>query len=204
MSTPSVFSGPVVGSSWKGITYIKSLPTKKTRTSSVAQIEQQLKFSVMMGFLQTLTSLLELTFKNYANEMSAFNNAFSYNLKNAVTGISPDFVVDYPNALVSRGNLPNAQNPTATAGAGSTIVFAWTNNAGSGNAIDTDKTILIVYCSSMDNSMYTTGNTTRLSLSETLDVSAFSGRVVQTWIAFVSADEKESANSFYTGQITIT
>lgn len=196
--------GPIVGSSWKGISYMKSLPAKKLNTSSVAQIEQQLKFSLIIHFLQTFTALLELTFKSYANEMTAFNSVFSYNIKNAVTGISPDFVVDYPNALVSRGNLPNAIGPTATAGLGGTIVFAWADNSGTGNALPTDNAVLAIYCESMSNSIYTTGNTTRSELTETLDVAAFRGKVVQTWIAFISENGLEASNSFYTGQLTVS
>ena len=196
--------GPVVGSSWKGINYMKTLPSKKSKTSSVAQIEQQLKFSLIIHFLQTFTALLEVTFKNYANEMTAFNSAFSYNIKNAVTGKSPDFVVDYPNALVSRGNLPNVAGPTAIAAAGGTIVFAWSDNSGTGNALPTDKVILAIYCESMDTSIYTTGNTTRNALTETLDVSAFSGKIVQTWIAIVSENENDASNSYYTGQLTVS
>ena len=87
--------GPVVGSTWKGITYMKSLPNKKSKTSTVKQIEQQLKFALIMRFTQTMTALLELTYKAYANGMTAFNAAFAYNIQNAVTGNSPDFEVDY-------------------------------------------------------------------------------------------------------------
>lgn len=196
--------GPVVGSSWKGISYMKSLPSKKSKTSSVLQIEQQIKFALVMHFLQSMTAFLEITFKNYANAMTAFNSAFSYNIKNAVTGISPDFVIDYPNVMVSRGSLPGALNPTAVAGAGGTITFAWADNAGTGNALPTDKAMLVIYCKSADNSLYTTGNTTRSALTETLDVSVFTGKVVETWIAFNTESGADSSNSIYTGQLTVS
>ena len=74
---------------------MKSLPNKKSKTSTVKQIEQQLKFALIMRFTQTMTALLELTYKAYANGMTAFNAAFAYNIQNAVTGNSPDFEVDY-------------------------------------------------------------------------------------------------------------
>lgn len=195
--------GPVVGSSWKGISYMKSLPNKKSKTSSVAQIEQQIKFTVVVHFLQTMTALLELTYKSYANEMSGFNAAFSYNIQNAITGISPDFVIDYPKALVSRGNLPNGTNPDAANAAGSNVVFTWTDNAGTGNALATDQTILVIFCPDLDTTVFTTGNTTRSTGTETVDLIAFSGKIIQTWIAFIDAQNNEASNSFYTGQLTV-
>lgn len=195
--------GPVVGSTWKGITYMKSLPSKKSKTSSVKQIEQQLKFSLVVHFLQTMTALLEITFRNYANEMTAFNAAFAYNILNAVTGNSPDFEIDYPKALVSRGSLPNGGNPTAAKGTGDNIVFTWTDNSGTGNALATDKTILVIYCKELDSTVYTSGNTTRDAGTETLDLSAYHLKTIETWIAFTDADDKDASNSFYTGSITV-
>ena len=195
--------GPVVGSSWKGINYMKSLPTKKSKSSTVAQIEQQLKFSLIIHFLQTMTGLLELTFKNYANEMTEFNAAFSYNIKEAVGGKSPDFEVDYEKALISRGSLPNGGAPSAAAGTGSNVVFTWTDNSGTGDALATDKTIIVAYCKDLDATFYTTGNTTRDAGTETLDLASFSGKDVETWIAFINAGDTEASNSLYTGKITV-
>ncbi|WP_394330967.1 DUF6266 family protein, partial [Hydrotalea flava] len=36
-----------------------------------------------------------------------------------------------------------------------------------------------------------------------MDVSQFSGKTVETWIGFISADGKEIANSLYTGQVAV-
>ena len=195
--------GPVVGSTWKGITYMKSLPAKKSKTSTIAQIEQQLRFSLIILFLQTMSALLELTFKSYAIEMTGFNAAFSYNIQNAVTGTSPDFLVDYAKALVSRGNLPNGSSPAAAKSTGNNVVFTWTDNSGTGTAMATDKTVLVAYCDTMDATIYTTGTTTRADATETIDLSPFSGKKVQTYIAFVDAEGKEASNSFFTGQIIL-
>ena len=57
-----------------------------------------------------------LSFRGFAVRMTGTNSAFSYNLKNAITGTYPDYLVDYSLALVSRGDMPNALNPAAVAG----------------------------------------------------------------------------------------
>jgi hypothetical protein len=65
--------GTVIGATWKTIPYMRSQPNKRKRTSTVDQIDQQLKFAVVISFVQTMIGLLQLTFKKYANKMSEVN-----------------------------------------------------------------------------------------------------------------------------------
>ncbi len=106
--------GTVIGGSWKGIAYLRSQPIRGKHTSSADQIDHQLRFSLVINFLTTMTDMLRLTFRKYAIKMSEFNAAFSYNFENAITGKTPDYVIDYEKALVSRGELPNATKPGCT------------------------------------------------------------------------------------------
>src|SRR5512142_559379 len=101
------FSGKVanvVGASWKGIDYMRSLPVSVANPQTDAQLAQRQKFSVTMRFLQPLTEFLKTGFKSYAVKMTGINAAMSYNIKNAVTGTYPNQAFDYQNALVSKGN----------------------------------------------------------------------------------------------------
>jgi hypothetical protein len=196
--------GTVIGGTWKGIDYMRSKPNKKKGVATADQLMQQAKFTMMMRFLQTMTGLLEITFKSAANKMTEFNAAFSYNLKNAVTGLWPNFKVDYAKALVSRGNLPNAGAPAAVAAGSGIITFSWTDNSGTGNAVATDKTVLAAYCPAMDSTIYTSGTTTRADGGEKLDVTLFTGQAVETWIAFVSAEGTDAANSLFLGELTVS
>lgn len=194
--------GPVVGSSWKGIDYMKTMPQKKSGSSTVKQIEQQLKFSTVMKFLTPFASLLEITFKKYAVEMSGINSAFAYNYQNALTGTSPDFEIDYSTALVSRGELPNAGSPAVTA-TNNVLHFTWTDNAGMGMAAATDKAIFVAYCAALNLVIYTIGSAARSASAGTLDTAILAGQTLETWISFISEDDKEVASSFYTGQIVL-
>jgi hypothetical protein len=195
--------GTVIGATWKGISYLRSQPNKRKRTSTVNQIDQQLKFAVVMSFLQTMVGVLQLTFKKYANKMSEVNAAFSYNYHNAITGTSPDYVIDYPNALVSHGDLPNATAPAATATA-NTVHYTWTDNSGSGSALATDQAVLVVYCAALNLTIFNSAAAARSAAAATLNVADFAGQTVQTWIAFLSEDGKEASNSTFTGELTIS
>ncbi len=195
--------GTVIGGSWKGIEYMRSQPSRRSGTTSPAQLDQQLKFALVIKFIQAISGVVTITFRNYAVKMTGANNALSYNLKNAVTGVSPDFMINYALALVARGDLPNGASATAVPLAGGKIKFTWVNNAGTGKAKGGDKAVLVVYCEELNQSIYTTGSETRSALTETLDVAGFTGKDVETYISFLSEDGKDVATSIYTGKITV-
>ena len=194
--------GPVVGGTWKGIPYMRSKSSKRSGKFSLQQLEQQIRFSITVHFLQTLTPLVEIGFKNFANGMTAFNSAFSYNVKNAIKGISPDFEVDYAKVLLTRGDLPNATAPAATT-TGNKVFFTWTDNSGVGEALATDKSILVVYCKALDAGVYTYTGPQRSAASGQLDVSGFANQTVETWIGFISENSSEVSNTIYTGKLVI-
>lgn len=194
--------GTVIGGNWKGIDYMRSMPNKKTGSSSQAQLEQQAKFGIMIKFISSMTGLLMETFKNYAVKMTGQNSALSYNLKNAIAGTYPAYSIDYTKILVSRGDLPNAISPTA-AKSGTNVAFSWTDNSGTGKAKTTDNTVLVVYCADTNQAIYTVGTSNRGDGSESLDCSNFAGKTVQTFIGFMSVDGKEIATSMFTGQLSL-
>jgi hypothetical protein len=195
--------GSVVGGTWKGIDYMRSKGNRSNRAATQRQLQQQQKFAVMMKFTQPLAGLLMVSFRNFAVKMTGTNSSFSYNLKNAITGTYPDYEVAYNLALVSRGDMPNATSPSATAGTTGKVNFTWVNNAGTGKAADTDPSIAVAFCPGINQAVYTTQGNTRDQQSTILDAGVFSGKVVETWLAFISADGKEVATSIYTGPVTV-
>jgi hypothetical protein len=195
--------GAVIGGSWKGIEYIRSKPGRRRFPPSEGQLAQQEKFALVIRFLQPMAGLLRISFQNFAIRMTGINNAFAYNIQNAVTGTYPSFSIDYSLALVSRGDLPNALSPAVTAGAGNVLTFSWADNTGAGIAKATDQAILVAYCPELKQSVYTTAGGTRSSLAANLDASQFAGQTVQTWIGFISENGQKVATSIFTGEVII-
>ena len=191
--------GSVIGGAWKGIDYMRSRASRGKFVPTESQHSQQLKFALLMGFLQPLTGLLRIVFRDFAVKMTGINNAMSWNLKNAITGTYPSFQIDYSLALVSRGDLPNALGPTATMGVGGLLTYAWTDNSGIGIAKATDQAVLVAYCPDLKQAVYTTAGGRRDILTGDLDVSPFTGHEVQTYIAFIAETGKNNSNSLYTG-----
>ncbi len=103
--------GTVVGYKWKNKAVMRGLPSTRRGSPSPLQIQQHAKFRLMNAFLNPLTKFLNITYNNLAVKCQVYNKAFSYNVKNAIGGIYPEFMIDYPMVLVSRGDLPNVQLP---------------------------------------------------------------------------------------------
>ena len=195
--------GTVIGGSWKGISYVRSQSTSRRTSFTQPQLEQQAKFSTTMKFLQPMTGLLSTSFREFAVEMTGFNNAMRYTLKNAISGAYPAYTIDYSLALVSRGDLPNAGNPSAASTVAGTVNFQWTDNTGVGRAQSTDAAILVVYCPARQQCIYTTAGAARSAGADAFVVSSFSGEQVHTFVGFISTDGRNIANSIYTGALTV-
>jgi len=104
---------------------------------------------------------------------------------------------------VSRGELPNADNPSAAFNGGNGIVFNWINNAGTGHARAADRVVLVAYCKELNECEYTTAGAPREAGTAILGVKEFKGYPVQTYIAFISENGVEISNSIYTGEISL-
>lgn len=195
--------GTVIGGSWKGISYMRSIPQSVKNPRTDGQVNQRTKFSVALEFLKPMTSLLQVGYKLYAQQQTAFNAAMSYILNNAITGTSPDFSVDYSNALVSRGSLTGAANAQATS-TGGTVVLTWNDNSGSGTASQTDKALIVILNSTRSEAMYDTAGAQRSVATETISVPAdWVGESVEVFLGFISEDGKSVANSVYVGSVTV-
>ena len=198
--------GNVVGGSWKGIDYMRIKPASVANPRTQGQVDQRSKFSVVLNFLQPMSEFLRVGFKLYTNKMSQFNSAMSYNLNHAVTGAYPDFTIDYPNALVSHGQL-NGAIGTGVASANPAVVdFTWEDNSGPGmsKAKTTDKALLLVYNASKGIAIYDLEGASRDTGAQSLEVPAdFSGDEVQTFMAFISEDGSQVSDSVYVGSVVV-
>ena len=208
--TPSGILGPVdgsvgtvTGSRWKNTSYIRIRSRRRRGTSTAKQIDVQLRFLLVQRFLQTMAGLLKFTFKKYAADMTEYNAAFSYIFHNAITGTTPDYEIDFQKALVSRGDLPNANAPQATTVA-SVIYFTWDDNSGTDTAKGTDNAVIVVYCKNLNQTIFSMNAGTRADKAAQIDAVSFKNQTVETWLAFLSADGEEASNSLFTGELALT
>lgn len=137
--------GNVIGGNWKGIDYLRIKPSSVANPRTVGQVNQRNKFSATIQFLQPNKDFLNVGYKSYAIKKSAFNAAMSYVLGNAITGIAPNFTVDYASALLSRGSLSSPVDGAVDLSTPNQVDFTWTDNSADGNANATDKAMVLAY-----------------------------------------------------------
>lgn len=196
--------GNVVGGTWKGIDYMRIKPANVTNPRTEGQVDQRSKFSTVLRFLQPMTDFLRVGFKLYANKMTQFNAAMSYNLNNSITGAYPNFMVDYANALVTRGNLSGAANGAASSPSAGDVQITWDDNSGSGSAQATDKALIVLLNTTRQEAVFTTAGPARSAGTETISVpSEYTGEDVEVFLGFISEDGSKVANSSYLGSVTV-
>ena len=196
--------GNIVGASWRGIDYIRSMPASVRNPRTVAQVSQRTRFALIGKMLKTFVPVIRVGFAGSTGTgKSAFSVAMSYNVKNAVSGLSPDFEIDFPLVKLTSGELYGAGNAAATSGAGS-LSFVWDSDL-LNNAAATDKVILMAYNHMLNESAYDVDAATRADGSGSLAVPpTWDGEQVDTYLALYSADGKLISNSVHTGRVEVS
>jgi len=194
--------GNVIGGSWKGIDYIRIKPTSVANPRTEGQVNQRNKFTATIEFLQPNKDFINVGYKSFAIKKTAFNVAMSNVLNNAITGIAPDFSVNYAAALLSKGSLSGVLNPVTDLTTLGQVSFSWDDNSAESNANATDKAMLLVYNPGKKESTYILGGVDRSTGLEVLNIpTSYSGDTVEIFMSFVAADGKVS-NSSYLGSGT--
>lgn len=196
--------GNVIGGNWKGIDYMRVKPANVANPQTEGQMDQRSKFSTVLQFLQPMKDFVKVGYKNYAIKMTQFNSAMSYILKNAVTGSYPDFIVDYANALISRGSLAGVLNGAAASSVAGAVEFTWDDNSTDGNADRKDKAMILAYNPVKGEAIFVTDGSNRNTGAEALTVpDNYSGDTVECFIAFISEDGLSVSNSKHVGSVTV-
>src|SRR5690242_11507600 len=105
--------GTVIGSSWKGKPYMKSLHKKRTIPAHKMEQLNRNKFAMAHQWLQPITFFVRAGFKGYTDTVEGFLAAKSYLLKNAFEGVGDELVINPALMKVSYGDLPLPTNITA-------------------------------------------------------------------------------------------
>ncbi|WP_313516717.1 DUF6266 family protein [Sphingobacterium sp.] len=121
--------GSVVGGSWRGIQYIRSIPKKIKRVPTEKMLNQQAKFSLVMAFVNPLREFLK---ENYEDEkirhMTSANLLTSHILRNAVQGNLPEIKLDYSKIIISKGTVEQIIELSASQ-TDSSILLKWASES---------------------------------------------------------------------------
>jgi hypothetical protein len=196
--------GKLVGGQWNGIDYIRSIGKRSNAEATPNQLNHRSKMALAGNFARTIKQVVKVGFRDGAVRMSGYNAAVRNLLKNAITGESPNYRIDYSKVMVCRGEGRGPIGASASSPAAETVTFKWSTRDVSGAVKPTDKAMLVAYCEAFNVSAFTIQGPDRSTGTGSLEMPEFSGQEVHTWLAFISADGKTVFESTYTGVVKIT
>jgi len=195
--------GPVVGSNWRSIAYIKASPKKanKKLKRSAAQIANQQKFRFVSEWLVPFHPYVSIGFLNLSNVKSEINLAFSENFHRAVVGVYPDISIDYSKVVVSKGELGGLTDPSVELNDPNLLYISWSDNPGQRVSYD-DQLMLVVYCPELGIADGFVGGARRADKECRFKFNQkMIGKALEVYVSVTSFNRKKIANSMYLGRI---
>lgn len=196
--------GTVVGAIVRGVATIRIRPKKSTKTPKQSQINQRTKFSVATDFVFQTQDVMRVGYQYYENSgMSAVNAAVQYHLKNAVTGVAPDFEIDYASVQISKdkAGLEQYGDASIAPAAGAILNLTWDP---AGAYVEEqqlvrglDKVLFLLYDETKDLYFVSVGAGLRSKGQFAVHLpKIFVGGNLHSWFCFYSADGKVSKSQY--------
>ena len=199
-------TGTVVGAFWRKLDVIRALPRSNGKAPTQLQLNQQIKFGLVTSFLSNISSLIDEGFKNSGSIATPMNLATSYHLREAITGIEPNFELDLSKLKFSTGKLELPDQFNLDVIAGGIITLTWTHTAQDDKLIDgTDVLYVLVYNPIKQRFVKLKTIITRTELTYDVEVPAnFIGDEVHVYVGFQSVKKKMlHSDSAYLGVTTV-
>jgi hypothetical protein len=195
--------GNLVGYMLNGKYVIRTRSRKSTKPPTEKQLACRKKMMVVNIFLNRLVPYVQVGFtytatgKNY----SGYNAATAYQLKNAITGEYPDYTIDYTKVRLTEGPMNNENINAAVTLQNNYLVFTW--KADRSYIRGNDHVMLLAYSPVLNEAVYTLCGAKRSTGTDTLLLpdATWKGKVVETYLSFMTEDRKKCTNSLYLGQI---
>lgn len=191
--------GVVVGSSWKGIPYIKSAYKPRTKKVSDKELANRDKFARAQAWLKPLLPFVRQGFKGYSKTVEGYLAAKSYLLQHCFTGTPPDIRIDPSLVMVSYGDLPLPAGIKVEKGKNGSPQFNWNKAAVEGTS-GQDQVMLLAYDVDNKTAYYNLTGQFRSVGSDVLVIDHTPGRIYQLYLAFTAADRSRQSNSIYLGE----
>ena len=199
--------GPVSGFRRNGRDLMRSATSTVTDKPTPARVAQREKVKVCNAFINAFsgTGIFARTFPDPNHGGSGYNRAMKVLMNSALTGRYPHYEILYDKFLISKGELPVAENAAVTLDAAGNSVFSWMDNSTDGTAKTNDKTVLVAWFPEKQIQLaWSLDAAERAAGTATLTIPAENkGAVAETWIGFVSADGQIASNSVYTGRLEV-
>ncbi|MES2826709.1 MAG: DUF6266 family protein [Bacteroidota bacterium] len=199
-------AGSVIGSYWRRLDIIKGLPRISGKAPTQKQLDQRAKFGMVTGFCSWIGDLIDVGYKGLSNIDTPMNVAVSYHLKEAVTGVSPNFTLNYSKIAFSQGKLVLPRDLAVVSTTAAELDFTWNDFGSDGKYQDgSDMLSILVFHPVLFEFVPVTKVVARSTETYTMSVPAeFSGDQVHVYAAFSSNITTDLVSKTkYLGQVVV-
>jgi len=197
--------GPVTGFMRNGKNIVRSSRSSIKNKRTPLQLAQREKIRICNIFTTAFsgTGFFNKSFAAYGHTGTGFNRVTGALMSQAITGAYPDITLNYARALISKGNLPGAVAAKVAIKPKGVIQFSFADNSLDGIARSDDSVILVAYAPALQQAIFTLHGGFREDKRAVLNIAAFKGYTIETWIGFLSKDEGDASDSVYTGRLKV-
>lgn len=195
--------GSVVGASWRGIDYMRSMPRTSNKPATVAQLAQQNKMALFRGFLLGVDDIVEKCFQNI-EKYTPMNDALSYNMLNSVEGSYPEQSINFANFMFSKGELRGVWSPKVVSEKSNTLDFSWENGNLMPLCAADDQVVLVIYDPQENYFCRLQQAAQRADKKASIILPKCSkGHSVHCYISFYAERLRKSSTNEYLGQVVV-
>ena len=195
--------GTVIGSSYKGVPYLKG--PYKSRTPKISDTEKgnRSRFSMAQSWLKPLLEFVRVGFKGYGPVVEGFIAAKSHLMKNAMEGTGAGSIINPAKVKVSFGELPLPDNIAVKLIEGNKLEFMWDAKSIPHRFAAHDQVMLLAYDIKNKKAEWTTTGQFRNVGRDILELPEEKGRTYHVYLAFVAHDRSCQSGSVYLGEVTV-
>ncbi len=196
--------GTVVGASWNGINYMRSLPELSSAPATIAQQAQRNKISAGSSLLKPIAALIKLGFPTKVKGKTAMNIAMSYLTKYAMSHVGKDVTLHYDKMIFSEGILLPSHLEEIVTFDDALVQVKWNNSPETVLNQCSDKAMVILYNPEKEDFVHFEHIADRGDQEVLLQLPKdFSGDTVHCWVFFTNSDGSRVSSSNYFEAFTL-
>jgi hypothetical protein len=192
--------GTAIGSSWKGIPYVKGPYKKRTGRVSPEEKGNRNKFGMAQRWLQPTLDFVRQGFKNYSPTVDGFLAAKSWLLLHSFEGTQPDIFINPALVKLSHGSLPLPANINVEKKNGSLLQFSW-DPANKEGGYSKDQVMMLAYDIDHRSAIIEFPGQFRETGTDSLLLPALEMKTFHIYLAFLAYDRSSQSDSVYLGTI---
>lgn len=196
--------GPAIGKKFRGMDLIVGPYRESNKPEKPGEIRQQSRFGMLNYFLNYISEVVNVGFKQYARKRSAVNAAYSYNCAHAFIEEGAELKLNFPKLAFSRGSVAIPNCPSVALTAPDELTFTWLLEAENQYTRMHDRASFVVWRAVENSPLVLINKVLRADLQFSMEIGKnWQGETLHCYMNFTNDSGKLAGNSFYVGAVEI-